>query len=136
MAKKRKVNINKLVDVPVEYDLKKYAKKIMDLKGIQAGLFDFNFIGAKRMLSINKEYLNHNYVTDIITFNLADEGQDIIADIYICVDQAREQGHSLDEEIKLLMVHGILHLLGYDDQTDIDKAIMDKEQLVLLERAG
>ena len=91
------------------------------------------------MRKINQQYLNRDYDTDIISFNLgsaeAPEG-----DIYISCEQARENvedlDHGYEDEIKHLIIHGILHLLGYQDYTKEDKKNMLKEQQRLFDLAA
>ena len=69
---------------------------------------------------LNREFLVHDYATDVLSFPSPDG--DTLGDIAISVDragaQARQFGHSIDEEVKILMLHGVLHLLGMDHETD------------------
>lgn len=78
-----------------------------------------NFISSDQIIDINKEYLNHNYSTDIITFNYSGSNKKLDGEIFISVDDAkknaREFDNSIKEELLRLVIHGILHLLGYDD---------------------
>ena len=73
------------------------------------------------ILDINKQYLQHDYYTDIITFPYS-EGQQISADIFISVDRVEDNastyGVSFEEELCRVMAHGILHLIGFGDKTD------------------
>ncbi len=86
------------------------------------------FVGATRMRTINKKYLNHDYVTDVITF---DQG-----DIVICPAMAqsfaKQYGQGLSDEILLYVVHGLLHLAGYKDKTTADIAHMRKMEARML----
>lgn len=119
------------------FNPKQFAKKVAKLKSIKTAQIDITFVDSKTIHNINKKHLNHDYVTDIITFNLGDTTSPI-GDIYICVQQAKENAETfkttLDNEIKLLITHGILHLLGFRDYTDSEKANMDAEQNRLLEQ--
>ena len=87
------------------------------------------------IVSINQQYLDRGYATDIISFNLGDI-ENPIGDIYIGYEVAKanaiQHQQTFEDEIKLLFVHGILHLLDYRDYTDTEKAIMYKEQERLL----
>ncbi len=81
------------------------------------------------LLQINKEHLNHDYYTDIVTFNLTEEGSTgIVGEIYISIDRVKENAITLKEpylkEFARVLVHGMLHLCGYDDQTEADKTKM------------
>lgn len=79
------------------------------------------FCSNPYLLEINKKYLNHNYHTDVITFNY-NEGNSISGDIFVSVDQVRlnceEQNESFHDELLRVLIHGVLHLLGYDDSTN------------------
>lgn len=78
------------------------------------------YTGAERMTEINEEYLQHKGATDVITFDLGDD--DIDGEIYVCADVAEENSKlynsSFKEELIRYAVHGALHLVGYDDDTD------------------
>ena len=77
------------------------------------------------LLEINRQYLNHDYYTDIITFNYAEEAQPLEGELYISVDRVKEyaSANSVDyiSELNRVMIHGFLHLAGYDDNTEIAK---------------
>ena len=80
-----------------------------------------NFVSADQIIKINKKFLNHNYSTDIITFSYSGEYQVVDSEIYISVEDAESNavqfGVTFSEEILRLLIHGILHLLGFDDKT-------------------
>jgi rRNA maturation RNase YbeY len=80
---------------------------------------DINFVSGKALRKVNKDFLNHDYSTDIITFNYSGNIKDIEGEILISIDDAEtnseKYGVNFDEEILRLVIHGILHLLGYDD---------------------
>ncbi|HEV3414158.1 MAG TPA: rRNA maturation RNase YbeY [Puia sp.] len=79
------------------------------------------FVSDDRLLEINRQFLQHDYYTDIITFPLSERGQPISGEIYISVDRvrenAREFGSSLKDELLRVIFHGALHLCGYSDKT-------------------
>lgn len=96
------------------------------------------FCSDRFLLEMNKEYLSHHYLTDIITFDLRDGAmkEDIEGEIYISVDRVRYNagafGTSFKSELHRVIIHGVLHLLGYKDKTKSEKAIMrDKEDACL-----
>ena len=104
-----------------------------------SGELNVVFVDRKRMLSLNKQFLRHTHDTDVIAFNYdgAPEGADApFGDIFISAHQARLQAKQLDhsvlEEVLTLVVHGTLHLLGYDDSTARQKAAMFKKQDAVL----
>ena len=86
------------------------------------------FCSDEYLHGINLEYLDHDTYTDIITFNNADEPDVIESDIFISIDRVRENAAQLNipflDELHRVMIHGILHLLGYDDKQPELKAQM------------
>jgi len=79
-------------------------------------------VSPKEILRINKEFLGHNYVTDVITFeNPSPVNHKIYADIFVCFEQTKKQAQELGKpfrkEFLTVIIHGILHLIGYDDNT-------------------
>lgn len=85
------------------------------------------FCSDNYILDINIKYLNHDYFTDIITFDYC-EGDTISGDLFISVDSVRENaafyGTSFEDELNRVIVHGVLHLIGYDDHSEEDIAQM------------
>ena len=105
-----------------------YGKKVGDIAYI--------FCSDERILEVNKQYLNHDYYTDIISFDYSD-GIIISGDIFISVDtvmsNAAEFKVSFEHELKRIMIHGILHLCGQDDKTPELRMLMtEKENAALL----
>lgn len=99
------------------------------------------FSSNKYLLEINKKYLNHNYHTDVITFNYND-GNAISGDIFVSIDQVRlncqEHKVTFQNELSRVMIHGVLHLLAYDDATNESKKRMrvaENWALMILEGA-
>ncbi len=83
-------------------------------------VFNIIFVDDKQIIELNQKYLNHNWITDVISFNLS-EGENNFGEIYICITQAlrqaKEYGVSLTNEILRLAIHGAFHIIGFDDQT-------------------
>ena len=83
------------------------------------------------ILDVNQQYLQHDYFTDIITFDYC-EGDKLSGDLFISVDTVRdnaiEYGTEFKDELNRVIVHGVLHLIGYDDHSDVDIAIMRKKE--------
>ncbi|MBI4810240.1 MAG: rRNA maturation RNase YbeY [Ignavibacteriales bacterium] len=90
------------------------------------------FIDKKRMIGMNGTYLNHWYSTDVICFPLGENPDILEGEIYINVDQARQQARLFNiifkEECARLIIHGILHLVGYRDKTKKGKERMTKKE--------
>ncbi len=96
------------------------------------------FVNSNSILKINKQYLKHNYTTDIITFNYSKESNMFDGEIYISVldaqNNAKRYNVTLNSEIIRLIIHGILHLLGYDDIDRKDKLVMKKMENLLVDK--
>ncbi|HSL88485.1 MAG TPA: rRNA maturation RNase YbeY [Ignavibacteriaceae bacterium] len=87
-----------------------------------------NFIHSDKLLELNRKHLKHNCPTDIITFNYSGSISNLDGEIYISFDDAiinsKKYKVSLNNELIRLVIHGILHLLGYNDKTASEKKIM------------
>jgi probable rRNA maturation factor len=85
------------------------------------GAFDCLIASDAELRRLNREYRRKDYATDVLSFPAADPGL-FLGDLAISWDRAREQarefGHSADDELRILMLHGVLHLLGYDHEID------------------
>ena len=123
--------INKLTELNIEFDVKAYVSTILNITQFNTGIFEFSFIPDAQMIALNTDYFKKNNSTDIITFNL-NTLEDPHADIYICVDEAKRNAMTFQktfaEEIQLLIIHGILHIKGYEDYDDQSRSIMFAEQ--------
>ncbi len=108
----------------------------MDTLGGQIGTLQYIFCSDEALLEINKRYLSHDYYTDIITFQY-EEGKVLSGDIYISVDRVRENAvefdQGFDQELRRVMIHGVLHLAGYRDKTDAEKSEMRVRENDLME---
>ncbi|MFZ5939110.1 MAG: rRNA maturation RNase YbeY [Bacteroidota bacterium] len=95
----------------------------------QRNIGDLNFIFCSDnfLLNLNKSYLNHHYFTDVITFDLAEDSR-ISGDVFISVDKVRSNAEefnvSFENELKRVMIHGVLHLLGFNDDTEENSSSM------------
>jgi probable rRNA maturation factor len=103
------------------------------------GAVNYIFCSDKHLFAINKQYLNHNYFTDVITFQYEDS-EGVSGDIFISYDRikenAKEFNQSVSNELHRVMVHGLLHLLGYKDKnTEQQKVMKSKEDFYLSLRA-
>lgn len=97
---------------------------------------NYIFCTDDQLHKINLKHLGHDTYTDIITFNYSDEKDIVESDIYISLDRvkenAQELGKSFDEELHRVMIHGILHLTGFNDRLDEEKlAMREKEDTCL-----
>ena len=91
-----------------------------------------NFVSAQQITLINEKYLNHKGSTDIITFNYSDNTFNLDGECYICIpvaeENARKFGVSLQNELLRLIIHGVLHLLGFDDIKKSNRQLMKTEE--------
>ena len=111
--------------------LKDFIEKIFRKEKNLLGSINYIFCSDKKLLEINKTYLKHNFYTDIISFDLS-SGPKKIAEIYISVDRVRENakslGVSLNNELHRVIFHGALHICGYKDKTNKDRAVMRSKE--------
>lgn len=117
----------------------KWIKEAIKKEGGNPGYINYIFTSDTFLLNLNKEYLNHHTLTDIITFDYSEE--EIESDIFISIDRVKENALrfkcSFYHELCRVMIHGALHLLGYKDKSEKEKAVMRKkedEYLSLLSR--
>jgi probable rRNA maturation factor len=91
------------------------------------GDINYIFCDDEYILEINKQYLNHDYYTDIISFDYS-VGNELHGDIFISIDRVRENAVeynvTLEEELKRVIIHGVLHYCGYKDKSEEDELLM------------
>jgi len=97
----------------------------------EEGEISYNFLTDEELLQINNEALNHDYYTDIITFDLR-IGDLISGDIFISIDRVTENAKifnvEFETELKRVIIHGLLHIIGFNDHTDKQKQEMRKQE--------
>jgi probable rRNA maturation factor len=107
---------------------KVWLKKVAEKEGFSINNLNYIFCSDEYLHKINLEYLDHDTYTDIITFDNSEDELSIEGDIFISIERVRENSQTLstvfEEELKRVIVHGLLHLCGYDDHTSEDKAAM------------
>ncbi len=101
--------------------LKAFIEKMFRLERKQLKQLNVIFCTDDALLAVNREFLNHDYYTDIITFPLSSEGQPVEAELYISIDRVRENAekHEINFSMELhrVIFHGCLHLTGYNDKS-------------------
>ncbi|MET7255435.1 rRNA maturation RNase YbeY [Dyadobacter jiangsuensis] len=107
---------------------KKWIKNASISEGYELSQLNYVFCSDEYLLEINKEYLDHDYFTDIITFDNSEEDNQLEGDIYISVDRVRENAATFhtdfDTEMRRVLIHGLLHLAGHDDTSEALKTAM------------
>jgi len=123
----------------LENDLqyKLWIENCIENNDLEIGEISYTFINDDELLEINKESLNHDFYTDIITFDQR-IGDLISADIFISVDRVKENAESFsvsfENEMKRVIIHGLLHIVGFSDHTDEEKQEMRKQEDLCIEK--
>lgn len=106
-GKQNNIELNNILDLLEERILKE--KRI--------GKITYYFVSDDELLEINKSHLNHDYYTDIITFDYSTKRK-LEGEIYVSIDRVRDNGNDFVEELVRVMSHGVLHMLGFKDKSD------------------
>ena len=111
--------------------IKLWIKTIIDKEKHTLGTINYMFCNDDELLEINIKHLNHNTLTDIITFDYT-EHKNISSDIFISIDRVLENAKkfevTFEEELHRVMIHGVLHLCGYKDKSKPDAELMRKKE--------
>ena len=109
-------------------DVSAWVRRVAAGYGKKVGEVAYIFCDDEKILEVNRQYLNHDYYTDIITFDYC-EDDTISGDLFISLDTVRSnaevQGTPYDEELHRVIIHGILHLCGINDKGPGERAIME-----------
>ena len=130
---------NEDVDLP-EVDFKvvvSVLKQSVRANKFKLGVINFIFCSDEYLLKMNKQFLNHNYYTDVITFDYSEETR-VGGDIFISTDRVRNNSETYNQsyETELLRVisHGLLHLIKFNDKEESEIEIMRAKELELIQR--
>lgn len=108
-----------------------WIKRVIGSEGKSVGDISFIFCSDSYLLDVNRKYLQHDYFTDIITFDYVENSR-ISGDIFISVDRVKDNSvqfnTSFDDELHRILIHGVLHLLGYKDKKKEDKKLMTEKE--------
>lgn len=114
--------------VPQSQKTSKWIKTVSLSEGYKIGELNYIFCSDEYLLEINKQYLDHDYYTDIITFDNSEEEDMLEGDVYVSVDRVQDNAEQLgvpfETELRRVLIHGLLHLTGYEDGTEELKATM------------
>jgi probable rRNA maturation factor len=122
--------------LPGKTDLKKFIASLFSREGISLASLTYVFCSDDYLLRINQDFLQHDYYTDIISFDLTEPGGKTEAEIYVSLDRVKDNALSLGipfrTEIYRVLFHGALHLCGYKDKKKSEIALMrEKEEQYL-----
>jgi probable rRNA maturation factor len=114
-------------------------QSVLQYESVRSFQVSVVFVGSRFIRRINRRYLQHDYVTDVIAFPLGEgKGSPLEGEMYVNLDRAKSQAREfkvpIAEETRRLLIHGTLHLLGYTDSTSGTKAKMTQRENVLLAR--
>ncbi len=116
----------------------KWLRMVAESEIKRIGDISIIFCSDNYILDVNMKYLQHDYFTDVITFDYC-EGDKLSGDLFISVDTVRENAKlyntDFNDELNRVMVHGILHLIGYDDHSQKDKQLIRKKEDYYLSRS-
>lgn len=108
-----------------------WVRRVAEAHGKRVGEIAYVFCNDEKILEVNRQYLQHDYYTDIITFDYC-EGDRLSGDLFISLDTVRsnaeEQGTTYEEELYRVIIHGVLHLCGIDDKAPGARAVMEAEE--------
>lgn len=108
--------------------LKSFLEKQIKKEGLKIECLQYVFCSDEYLLGINKQFLNHDYYTDIISFDLSEIPGQLIGDVYISVDRVKENAKTMKstqgQELLRVIFHGALHFCGYKDKKSADAKLM------------
>ena len=123
---------DKRTSLPPSSQLKSFLVELFRLEKTPLNNLRYIFCSDNYLLEINRQYLNHDYLTDIISFPLSGEGQPVEGEIYISTDRVKDNAVQFKvpfrEELLRVIFHGALHLCGYKDKTKSDIATMRSKE--------
>ncbi len=125
------------IEVKEKERIRKWIENTIKKEGKKGETINVILTSNSNMLSLNKKYLNRNYITDIIAFNYNRENI-ISGDLFLNPDtikrNAKKYKTKLTEEIKRVIIHGVLHLIGYDDKKEEEKKVIREKENFYLDR--
>ena len=123
----QKVNFQKAdsaLTLTSKTELKAFIESLFKKEKTPLATINYIFCSDKYLLSINQQFLKHDYYTDIITFGLHDKGTPVVAEVYISTDRVKDNaanhGVTYTNEMLRVLFHGALHLCGYKDKSKVD----------------
>ena len=122
--------------LPDKRNTSNWIKKVIENESFSINQINYIFCSDAYLVQINEKYLNHSTLTDIITFPYSGPKEPLLADIYISIERVKENtiqfNDSFIDELHRVMIHGVLHLLGFSDKNALKKAEMRKKESACL----
>lgn len=115
-----------------EEAFRKWIFSIIELEGKDPGHLSYIFMNDQELLEMNQQYLDHDDLTDIITFDYSEDFGDISGDIFISIDRVQENAGSFSisflQELARVLAHGVLHICGYSDKSEEEQKVMRERE--------
>jgi probable rRNA maturation factor len=118
-------------ELPNEDQLSNWLSHVILSENKKEGDINYIFCDDEYLLNLNEQYLDHDTLTDIISFDYS-VGNELHGDIFISIERVRDNAHdfkvTFDEELKRVLVHGVLHYCGYKDKSEDDEKLMRQKE--------
>ena len=125
--------------LPQRAQIRVWARAALDIDGPRGGQITIRFVDTEEGQTLNRDYRHKDYATNVLSFPYETDPL-VCGDLVICAPvverEAAEQGKPLEAHWAQMVVHGVLHLLGYDHQTDADAETMERLEIAILGRLG
>ena len=125
------IKFNNIPNIININEIKKVITNFLKIEGFEIKKIEYNFVSKDRILNLNTKYLKHKTETDIITFDYS-KSKKIQAEMYLCFSvierNAKENIQSIENEIVRVIIHGLLHCIGYNDKNNVDRELMRKKE--------
>lgn len=135
------IDVCNQTDIHVDFDrLAKAVREVLSMADVSKATISVAVVDDETIHGINREFLNHDYPTDVLSFPLErnlDQGilkGEILVSIETAAENAAEYQWSTDDELLLYVIHGSLHLIGYDDHNEADRLSMREAEVLILEK--
>lgn len=118
-------------EISIETNITKWLENLIQTEEKKVGDINYIFCDDDYLLKVNQDFLEHDYYTDIITFDYV-KGKIISGDIFVSLQRVKDNSSTLstdyDEELKRVLAHGVLHLCGYKDKSPDDESLMREKE--------
>ncbi|AHM61402.1 metalloprotein [Flammeovirgaceae bacterium 311] len=118
--------------LPQKTKIRSWIKNVVKNEGASIAEVNYIFCSDPYLKQVNIDYLQHDYFTDIITFDNSEEEGILEGDIFISIDRIKENSedysNSFNQELRRVIVHGVLHLIGYRDKSETEQAQMRQKE--------